>query len=267
MGAYTEHLCMQDDIWDATKRDRARWAGDLDVSGRGIEDVFDDHFLMQDTMTRLLGNAPIKAHVNGIAGYSAWWINVVTEYYLHTGSKDYLQSLHERLVQLLNYMDTEVDAKNLYANQTHQWAYVDWSADLNGDTPESRRATQFEFYLAYRDAAFLLRQLGDTANAEHFEQRAALLKEASQKYLLDPSTGTFGPRWQTNAAAVFSGVADPSQYASIWDHVLSSVGNTRIHSPVHDTVLQLLHHFRHGGDRSSHRGSGLDSTNTGRNDC
>ncbi len=227
VGAYTEHLCMQDDIWDATKRDRARWAGDLDVSGRGIEDVFDDHFLMQDTMTRLLGNAPIKGHVNGIAGYSAWWINVVTQYYLHTGSKDYLQSLHERLVQLLNYMDTEVDAKNLYANQTHQWAYVDWSADLNGDTPESRRATQFEYYLAYRDAAFLLRQLGDTANAEHFEQRAALLKEASQKYLLDPSTGTFGPRWQTNAAAVFSGVADPSQYASIWNHVLSSVGNTK----------------------------------------
>ena len=60
VGAYTEHLCMQEDIWDATKRDRARWAGDLDVSGRGIDDVFDDHFLMQDTMTNLLPAAPIK---------------------------------------------------------------------------------------------------------------------------------------------------------------------------------------------------------------
>jgi hypothetical protein len=227
VGVYTDHLCMQDDIWDATKRDRARWAGDLDVSGRGIEDVFDDHFLMQDTMTRLLGNAPVKGHVNDIAGYSAWWINVVTQYYLHTGSKEYLQSLHERLVQLLNYMDTEVDAKNLYADQAHAWAYVDWSPDLDSDTPEARRATQFEYYLAYRDAAFLLRQMGDTTNADHFEQRAALLKEASQKYLLDPSTGTFGPRWQTNAAAVFSGVADSSQYASIWDHVLSSVATTK----------------------------------------
>ncbi len=26
--AYTAHLCMQDDIWDAPKRDRGRWAGD-----------------------------------------------------------------------------------------------------------------------------------------------------------------------------------------------------------------------------------------------
>ena len=227
VGAYTEHLCMQDDIWDATKRDRARWAGDLDVSGRGIEDIFDDHFLTQETMTNLLPAAPIKGHVNDISGYSAWWINVLTQYYLHTGSREYLQSLHERLVQLLNYMDTDVDAKNLFADTTHTWDFVDWSPDLNGNTPEARRATQFEFYLAYRDAGFLLRQLGDTANAEHFEQRAVLLKEASQKYLLDTSTDTFGPRWQTNAAAVFTGVAAPSQYAPIWDHVLSSVANTK----------------------------------------
>jgi alpha-L-rhamnosidase len=227
VGAYTDHLCMQEDIWDATKRDRARWAGDLDVSGRGIEDIFDDHFLMQDTMTNLLPAAPVKEHVDSISGYSAWWINVLTQYYLHTESKEYLASVHERLVQLLNYMDTDVDAKNLFSDATHTWAFVDWSPDLNGDTLEARRGTQFEFYLAYRDAAFLLRELGDTKNADHFEQRAALLKEASQKYMLDTSSNTFGSRWQINAAAVFTGVADPAQYAPIWDHVLSSVANTK----------------------------------------
>ncbi len=227
VGVYTAHLCMQDDIWDAPKRDRRRWAGDLDVSGRVINDVFDDHPLMQDTMTRLIGDVPVKGHVNDIAGYSAWWISEVTQYYLHTGTLTYVQSLHERLVQLLKFMDTEVDSKNLYADQTHSWAFVDWSPELNGDTPEARRATQFEYYLAYRDGAFLLRQLGDTSNAEHFEQRAQLLKDASQKYLLDPATNTFGPRWQTNAIAVYSGVADRRQYAPIWDHVLSSVATTK----------------------------------------
>ena len=227
IGAYTDHLCMQEDIWDATKRDRARWAGDLDVSGRGIEDIFDDHFLMQDTMTHLLPQTPIKEHVDDISGYSAWWINVLTQYYLHTGSKEYLQSVHEPLVQLLNYMETDVDEKNLFADTTHTWDFVDWSPDLNGNTAEARRGTQFEFYLAYRDAAFLLTELGDTKNADHFEQRAALLKAASQKYLLDNSSNTFGTRWQINAAAVFTGVADPSQYAPIWDHVLSTVANTK----------------------------------------
>ncbi len=225
-GAYTSHLCMQDDIWDAPKRDRRRWAGDLDVSGRVINDVFDDHPLMQDTMTRLIGPAPVKTHVNDIAGYSAWWISVVTQYYLHTGSLQYVKGLHDQLVQLLNYMDTEINAKDLYANKTNSWSFVDWSPELSGNYPEALRATQFEFYLGYRDGASLLRAMGDTANADHFDQRAQLLKLAAQKYLLDPSTNTFGDRWQTNAIAVFSGVAGQSQYAPIWDHVLSSVPNT-----------------------------------------
>jgi len=227
VGAYTSHLCMQDDIWDAPKRDRRRWAGDLDVSGRVINDTFDDHFLMQDTITNLIGKAPVRQHVNSIAGYSAWWIDVVDQYYLHTGSLAYVQSLHTRLLQLLNYMDTDVNADNLYADTTHSWPFVDWSPELYDDTPEARRATQFEYYLGYRDGAQLLRAAGDDANAAHFEQRAQQLKAASQKYLLDPTSGTFGLRWQTNAAAVFTGVANPSQYAPIWNRVLSTVSTTK----------------------------------------
>lgn len=226
VGAYTSHLCMQDDIWDAPKRDRGRWAGDLDVSGRAIDDIFLDKFLMQDTMTRLVGDTPVHSHVNDIPGYSAWWISELTQYYLHTGSQEYLKSLHPQLVQLLAYMDSEFDSKNLFANNNKAWPFVDWSPDLDGNTPEAQRATQFEFYLAYQDAAYLLRQLGDSANADKYTQRAQQLKEASQKNLLDPSTGTFGSRWQTNAIAVYSGVADESQYAPIWDHVLSSVDKT-----------------------------------------
>ena len=56
-GAYTAHLCMQEDIWDAPKRDRARWIGDLHVSGEVINDVFADRFLMEQTLTRLRDDA------------------------------------------------------------------------------------------------------------------------------------------------------------------------------------------------------------------
>lgn len=38
--AYTARLCMQEGIWDAPKRDRGRWMGDLDVTGRTITSVF-----------------------------------------------------------------------------------------------------------------------------------------------------------------------------------------------------------------------------------
>lgn len=226
IGAYTAHLCMQDDIWDAPKRDRGRWMGDLDVSGSTIEDVFDDRFLMDDTLNRLLGPAPVAKDVNGIPGYSAFWVIGEAEYVRHTGSLQQLQSTHARLVQLLHYMETELDQRNLFANEHHTWPFVDWSPELYGDTPESRRATQFEFYAAFRDGAWLLRQMDDRANADLFQKKAAALKAAAQQYLLD-SSGSYGTRWQTNAYAVLSGVADPSQYPAIWRNALSSVGHVK----------------------------------------
>jgi hypothetical protein len=227
VGAYTAHLCMQDGVWDASKRDRGRWMGDTDVSGRVIEDVFGERPLMEDTLDRLMGPAPIDQHVNGIPGYSSFWFTEVADYYRHTGSKEFLEREHTRMVQLLNYVDAEFDARGIYANKTKVWLYVDWSPELNGDTPETRRATTLEFYRAYREASWLLRELGDTANADKYAARAAKVKAAADKYLLDQATGSFGPRWQTNAAAVISGAADPKQYDAIWKHSLSSVGHIK----------------------------------------
>ncbi|MES2394205.1 MAG: alpha-L-rhamnosidase C-terminal domain-containing protein [Acidobacteriota bacterium] len=226
-GAYTAHLCMQDDIWDSPKRDRGRWMGDTDVMGRTIEDVFDDHFLMEDTLDRLLGPAPVDKDVNGIPGYSAAWLTGLAQYYRQTGSKEFLRKEHDRMVELLAYVDKQFDDHSTFANKAKVWLFVDWSPELNGDTPESRRATTMEFYQAYRDAGWMLRELGDTANAEHYEQRAVGIKAGAQKYLLDASTGGFGTRWQTNAAAVLYDVADPTQYDAIWKGSLSSVGHVR----------------------------------------
>ncbi len=223
IGAYTAHLCMQDDVWDAPKRDRNRWMGDLDVSGRTIADVFGDDFLMQDTLDRLLGPAPVAAHVNGIAGYSAFWVSGEKEYYLRTGSLTQLQGAHARLVQLLEYMKKDLNQQNLFANRTAAWPFVDWAPDMNGDTPQARMGTQFEYYAAFRDGAYLLRALHDGKNASRMAAEANALRDAAQKYLLD-SQGTFGDRWQTNAYAVLSGVANGKQYPAIWRNVLSQVG-------------------------------------------
>lgn len=227
IGAYTAHLCMQDDIWDAPKRDRGRWMGDLDVSGRTINDAFGDHFLMEDTLDRLMGPAPIRQHVNGIAGYSAFWITGEAEYYRHMGSKQQLMSFHERLVQLMNFMESELDSQNLYANNHKSWPFVDWSPELNGDTPEARRGTQLEFIAAFAQGIYLLNEIGDKENAQLFAKKLDDLKAAAEEHLLDKQTNSYGDRWQVNAMAVLSGAVDPSQYGDTWKASLASVGKIK----------------------------------------
>lgn len=224
IGAYTAHLCMQDDIWDAPKRDRNRWMGDLDVSGRTIDDVFGDHFLMQDTLSRLIGPAPVEHHVNRIPGYSAFWVTGEKEYYLHTGSMQQLESVHTRLVQLLNYMEKDLNKQDLFSDLTRAWPFVDWSPEMDSYDAQTRMATQFEYYAAFKDGAYLLHILHDDANAQKMQEEADALKAAAQEYMIDKQ-GSFGDRWQPNAYAVLSGVANKDQYAAIWENSLSDVGH------------------------------------------
>ncbi|HEX5483125.1 MAG TPA: alpha-L-rhamnosidase C-terminal domain-containing protein [Terriglobia bacterium] len=242
LGAYTSHLCMQDDIWDAPKRDRARWMGDLDVSGHVIDAVFADHFLMQETMDALIRDAgqPVDRDVNHIPGYSAFWVMGEADYYEHFGDLEYLRSLHQPLIQLLDYMASEMDSRSVFTNRHHAWPYVDWSPGLSPSfssagtrplsetAPNAQRGTQFEFYAAFKRGAWLLRQLGDSVNADRFDAKAKAIRSAALKYMLDPQTGTFGDRWQPNAMAIYSGLADEAQTQTIWQKVLSHPDKFRI---------------------------------------
>jgi alpha-L-rhamnosidase len=223
VGAYTAHLCMQDAIWDAPKRDRMPWMGDLDVSGEVIETAFADRFLMENTMDRLIDEAgnPLKRDVNGIPGYSAFWVMGEADYYRHIGDKDYLRSLHDRLIRLLDYMEGELNDQNYFSNRRKAWPFVDWSPELEKDTPEARSATQSEFYKAFSEGAWLLGEMGDADAAAKYRVEADALWRAAQSIALDPKTDTFGDRWQPNAMAIYSGVVNPEEMAAIWGHVLS----------------------------------------------
>ncbi len=222
VGAYTAHLCMQDAIWDAPKRDRMAWMGDLDVSGHAIDAVFADHFLMQNTMDRLIDEAgdPLTRDVNGIPGYSAFWVMGEADYFRHIGDKWYLASLHDRLIRLLDYMSGELD-DNYFANTRNAWPFVDWSPEFDKDTAQARAATQFEFYKAFSDGAWMLEQMGDSPAAAKYRARAEAIRDAAQRKALDPSTDTFGRRWQENAMAIYAGVADAKETTAIWQDVLS----------------------------------------------
>jgi alpha-L-rhamnosidase len=222
--AYTARLCMQDGIWDAPKRDRGQWMGDLDVTGRTIVDVFGERTLMEHTMSDMIGASPVTRDVNTIAGYSAAWVMGQANFYRHVGDVDYLKSIHQPLLELLDVMDKELTDEGLFTNPEKHKVFVDWSEGFSSDTDESRAATQFEFVLAYREAVYLLNELGDSESAARYEKRYEQMSMTARKRLLDISTDTFGGRWQTNAIAVDSGVTTEAEQKAIWTNVLSHVG-------------------------------------------
>ena len=219
-GAYTSHLCMQEDIWDAPKRDRARWVGDLHVSGEVISNVFADKFLMEQTLTRLRDDAG-NGHVNGIPGYSCAWICALADFHRHLGDYAYLNQQHDKLISLLEYLRGDLDERGVFANKHGAWNFVDWSPDFDGDHPPALAATHLFLAKAVRESVFLLCEMGDEPNAAKYAAWADSLDAAGRQYLADPATRTYGSRLQENAMAIYSGVATPAQRAAIYSHILA----------------------------------------------
>ncbi len=226
-GVYTSHLCMQEDIWDAPKRDRARWMGDLHVSGEVINNAFLDKFLMEQTMDRLRdeaqGHRPETelpaGHVNGIPGYSCAWIAGVADFYRHTGDTVWLKKQHQRLITMLEFLKTELNSDGAFANNHKQWPFVDWAPLFNEQTPQALAATHLFLVKATKEAVFLFKELGDSENTTKYQELADALTKTAQSQLVD-GDGTFGGRRQENAMAIYSGVATPTQVKTIYEKVL-----------------------------------------------
>ncbi len=246
-GAYTAHLCMQEYIWDAPKRDRARWMGDLQVSGRVIDDVFADKFLMEQTMQRLRDDAqgnrpPTKlpaGYVNGIPGYSAAWIVGLSDFEKRVGDRAYILKQHDLLGSMLRYMAQDINSKGLFTNSHNAWDYVDWSPGFNSDGALTRSATQMYYIRAFKDAAFLYSVMGDKNAQDKALKEAKMLTASAQDYLWQKQLGAFSNRRQDNAMAVFAGVATPAERRSIYQAVFqpNSPAWNQIATPYYDNYV------------------------------
>jgi hypothetical protein len=220
-GAYTAHLCMQDGVWDAVKRDRGRWAGDLDVEGRVIAAAFGDSTLTEETLRALV--PADGGQVNGIPGYSAMWITSLDGLYSRSGDKDFVASEHDALVRILAAMDGSLNGDGLFDNAKHQWLFVDWAPGLYAYTHEAVVGTNLEYVMAYTRASALFHMLGDAANAAKYEARSQALQAAIRSHFRDVDAPTYGTTWQLNALATLAFPDDPDREPVLWSHVFSHV--------------------------------------------
>jgi hypothetical protein len=169
----------------------------------------------------------VKHHINAIPGYSASWICNVASLYRHNGDLDFISSLHDSLVALTAYMKADLDSDLLFQNlhpvsDTPIMMYCDWCKGVgpNDDNAESRAITDLYYIQAYREAAYLLTQMGDSQNAAICEKLARDMTSSARRSYLSAS-GTYGERIQENTRAILAGVASPAQLPGIFANVFA----------------------------------------------
>jgi hypothetical protein len=228
-GAYTSLLCMQEQIWDAPKRDRGLWCGDMHVSGEVINDVFLDKFLMELSIGELRdiaqnGQPPTAlptSEINTLPGYTAAWFCELADFYRHVGDDAFLKKEHENIITLLEFQRGDFDANNLFVNPRHLWNFVDWAPDFVLDSTPNHMATDLFDIKGIREAVFLLMSLGDVQNAVKYDAWANTLAAAAQTNYAGQTRQTFGDRLQPNVMAIYSGTATPAQEEVIYQRILA----------------------------------------------
>jgi alpha-L-rhamnosidase len=223
VSAYSAHLAMQATYWDAPKRDRNPFSGDLYVAARTARVVFGHTMIVGDTLTELLTHT--SGDINGIPGYNAYWVLALADEFNFSGDLTLLQSNRIQLVQTLNLMASELNGNLFSSSVTHPFVFADWSPGMVQlgaiQAPEAVKITTMIYYRAFLEGATILQKLGDSTLSTTYEQTAASIKTAVMAAYADASTGTFGERMQTNAMAIFSGIADSIMSPTIFSRVLS----------------------------------------------
>lgn len=260
---YTAQLGMQTEFWDAPKRDRSPYSADLFVSARTARAAFGHATdpLVKYTLENLLkrvcltqGRPLIGEDINCIPTFNAWWILDLGDLYRFHRDKEYLRSQRDNLTAILARMQAQMK-NGLFADDPSMRLFVDWSPGMYhfaGQTAqEASKAATMIYYMAFREAAFLFDELGEAPSAANYAAIATEIKSAAVAAYFDFSTGTFGDRMQTNAMAIFSGIADRSHYNSIFRRVLSQPPSEEI-TPYFDYfVLEAM-------ERAGHRAAALE---------
>lgn len=132
--AHTLHLCMQNEIWDAIKRDQLPWMCELVTEALAAYHVFGDARLVRRSLAALaeLGPAPARplerqlypglqavwkkegGELNGVPTCTLWWVIGMADYVRYTGDRSLLVEYTPELLATLRHIVRHLGSDGLW---------------------------------------------------------------------------------------------------------------------------------------------------------
>lgn len=219
-GAYTVHLNMQEYLWDAIKRDRLVWVGDLHPEVMTVSSVFGFNPVVPKSLDLIRDITPLPDWMNGISSYSIWWLLIHRDWYYYQGNLPYLREQQSYLTALLRHLITKVDADGKECLDGNR--FLDWPSSEN---PAAINAgLQSMMIQAMRAGEELCAVLGEDALAadcrKTMEKALAYSKRMKKDFLSKEKEIKPGTK-QAAALMALSGIMDPEEanrkYLSVGD--------------------------------------------------
>ena len=163
----TVHLCMQDYIYDGSKRDRIVWMGDLHPEVKGICCAFSDTAIVRDTLEFIIRQTPCGEPMNGFYTYSCWFIITLWDYLCISSDDRFVREHAEYIQTVLRKWSTYVDADGKCIMP--EPLFLDWP---NENHPQAKSAgIHALLYWMITCGIKLLNYLGKDTSFLHTAQR------------------------------------------------------------------------------------------------
>jgi alpha-L-rhamnosidase len=228
-------------IVDGARRDRAIWAGDMNVEGPSVFYSTDDTAYIKGALQALgsyqlssgfvtgdlppqdpLHTGPLTPGTTGAysATYSMYFVLGLGDYYLYSGDTSFVQQEWPTVEAELAWGATQLDSNGLFVtdgSDNADWDFYD--GGKNGEVTEYNLL----YYKTLLDGAVLASAAGDGAQAATYTTDAANLKAAINAHLYNSATGLYYLSNQdtttvaqdANSLAVLYGVAPAAQDPAI----------------------------------------------------
>ncbi len=169
--AYTCHMCLQSYIWDGIKRDRLVWVGDMHPEMLTVRTVFGDIPLMAQTLEYIKNATPLPEWMNNMPAYSLWWMIIVRDWYLYTGSEEFLKENAEYILALSKQICSAVSDSGEDSLGSY---FLDWPTN---ETAAGKYGTRALLVISLKAAEELCGYCRDENTAEVCREKAEILKK------------------------------------------------------------------------------------------
>lgn len=127
--AYTLILCVHNNmLWDGVERDRLVWIGDMHPEMLAMLHLYGSQNCIKNSLRFFRDQTPLPLFMNRIPAYSLWWIIILSDYYLYTGDRQFLEENAEYLTALVRYLESLVDSDgNICFPESSDKYFLDWA--------------------------------------------------------------------------------------------------------------------------------------------
>lgn len=228
-GWNTQRLCAFDTFQDCPYYERLQYGGDTRIQGLITLYASGDTRLLANAVRQLqasslpegLTQSRYPNHVfQVIPGYSLCWIQMLDDYYLHTGDLSLVRECAHTVASVLRFYERHLTDQGFAADLPY-WNFYDWTYEKSGVPDahgENCTLSTIHYKGALDIAARLFTALDDPLTAERFRKQAEAVSAAVNEKAWDGAAGLYRDGIATrsfsqhvNTFAVLFGVADDAR--------------------------------------------------------